>query len=103
MKGDSKALAACRPITIQSSILKIVENIALDYYRKLIEEGKVKVLDVSQCGFQEARSTQINICRVIGIIQQAVREKTNSVAIFVDVKSAFDSVNHKLMLKTLRE
>ena len=69
MKGDSKALAACRPITIQSSILKIVENIALDYYRKLIEEGKVKVLDVSQCGFQEARSTQINICRVTGIIQ----------------------------------
>ena len=47
MKGDSKALAACRPITIQSSILKIVENIALDYYRKLIEEGKIKVLDVS--------------------------------------------------------
>ena len=32
-----------------------------------------------------------------------MREKTNSVAIFVDVKSAFDSVNHKLMLKTLRE
>ena len=82
-------------------MLKIIENTALGYYRELIEEGKVKVLDASQCGSLEARSTQINICRVTGIIQQAVREKTNSVAIFVDVKSAFDSVNHKLMLKTL--
>ena len=62
-----------------------------------MEQGKVKVLDASQCGFQEARSTQINVCRVTNIIQQAVREKTNSVAIFVDVKSAFDSVNHKLI------
>jgi len=72
MKEDSKALAACRPITIQSSVLKIVENITLDYYRKLKDEGKVKTLDVSQCGFQAARSTQINICRVVGIIQQTV-------------------------------
>ena len=57
MKGDSKALAACRPITIQSSVLKVVENIALDYYRKLKDEGKVKTRDVSQCGSFSKKQT----------------------------------------------
>ena len=103
LKTDGRRLSACRPITIQSSVLKIVENLALSHLEKLCSTGKIKELHPSQCGFQHHRSTQINICRTIAIMQKAVAEKKNKVGIFVDVKSAFDSVNHALMFDTLKE
>nr|AAQ82023.1 ORF2 [Tetrahymena thermophila] len=102
LKSESRQIINCRPITIQSSAIKILENAMLQHVQKLKDEGKVKDFHISQCGFQKNRSTIINICRTIALIQSTVAKKENRVAIFVDVKSAFDSVNHEQLFQALR-
>ncbi|KAL4463839.1 hypothetical protein ABPG74_005776 [Tetrahymena malaccensis] len=102
LKNESRQIINCRPITIQSSVIKILENAMLQHVQKLKDEGKVKDFHISQCGFQKNRSTLINICRTIALIQSTAAKKENRVAIFVDVKSAFDSVNHKQLFSALR-
>ncbi|KAL4494407.1 hypothetical protein ABPG72_019817 [Tetrahymena utriculariae] len=102
LKSESRKIINCRPITIQSSIIKILENSMLKHYQTLKDKGQVKNFHISQCGFQKNRSTIINICRTIAIIQNTVAKKENRVAIFVDVKSAFDSVNHKQLFQALK-
>ncbi|KAL4463290.1 hypothetical protein ABPG72_013599 [Tetrahymena utriculariae] len=102
LKSESRQIINCRPITIQSSVIKILENAMLQHVQKLKDEGKVKDFHISQCGFQKNRSTIINICRTITLIQSTAAKKENRVAIFVDVKSAFDSVNHEQLFSALR-
>ena len=68
LKGSSMKIKDCRPITIQSSVIKMIENLALKHIEVLKSKGLVKDFDISQCGFQRDRSTQINITRTIAII-----------------------------------
>ena len=48
----------------------------------------------SQYGFRKYHSTQYAIFHSIIIIQDNLKANNPSIAIFVDIQKAFDSINH---------
>lgn len=62
---------------------------------------KNKFLDKNQYGFINGRSTSNAHFQVNHYIRDNLDKKQQVIGIFLDVKKAFDSINHELLLKKL--
>ena len=60
-----------------------------------------KVLTPNQFGFQKNKSTEMAVASIITHVNQAIENKQQSYCIFLDFAKAFDTVNHKILLKKL--
>jgi len=89
-----------RPISLLSQFSKILEKlfeIRLDSFIK-----KHKLLNDHQYGFQANRSTEMAVIELVEKITSAIEDKNYSVGIFKDLKKAFDTTDHKILLKKLK-
>ena len=59
------------------------------------------VLFEGQFGFRSNHSTSHAILQIVDKIQKAIEAKNFSCGIFLDLSKAFDTVNHKILLKKL--
>ena len=71
------------------------------YYRfKLFVEEK-NIFNDSQYGFREKRSTEHAILDIINQIENNMDNRMYSCGIFIDLKKAFDTVDHLILLQKL--
>ena len=103
--GDKKCMSNYRPITTLTTINKIFELLTHSRMSKFID--RFQVLSNLQFGFRRASSTTAAIFKVITDILRAFNEKSYTVALFLDLKKAFDTVDrniliHKLSIKGFR-
>ena len=104
--GDKKCMSNYRPITTLTTINKIFELLTHSRMSKFID--RFQVLSNLQFGFRRASSTTAAIFKVITDILRAFNEKSYTVALFLDLKKAFDTVDrnmliHKLSIKGLND
>ena len=87
-----------RPISLLSVFNRIFEKMM--YYRLKSFLEKKNIFNDSQYGFREKRSTEHAILDIINQIENNMDNKM-SCGIFIDLKKAFDTVDHLILLQKL--
>ena len=89
-----------RPISLLSNFNRIFEK--LIYVRMSSFINKHDLLYTAQYGFRKSYSTQHPILDIVNTIQSNMDKGHYSCGIFIDLKKAFDAVNHNIHLSKLR-
>jgi len=84
-----------RPIHLLSSLSKLLERIIL---KRLQSSLPTEATRNEQAGFIQGRSTTDQTVRVVDLIQSAKTKGLDTIGIFLDIKSAFDTVWHQGIL-----
>ena len=97
--GPTFHVSNYRPISLLSIFNKILEKLM---YKRLIDflENN-KLLFHGQFGFRSNHSTNHALLLITDKIQRAIENKEYACGIFLDLKKAFDTVDHKILLKKM--
>ena len=99
--GDHTCCDNYRPISLLSSISKILEKVVATNLVNHLEINNL--LFENQFGFLRGRSTLHNITILTSKISQALNEKKFVIGVFLDLKKAFDTVSHDILLQKLKK
>lgn len=99
--GDKRLPNNYRPISLTSAFSKILERCL---HSQLISFFNLHdIIHPNQFGFQQGISTEMAISKVYQELAENMDEKETTCAIFLDLRKAFDSVNHKILLMKLHQ
>ena len=96
--GDELDPANYRPISLLSNIKRIFEKLVNNRINNFI--NKHKILCPSQYGFRKHCSTEHALLDIVGKIQKYMDEKLFR-GNFIDLRKAFDTVDHNILLYKL--
>ena len=98
-KNETFLVDNYRPVSLLTSISKVFEKVV---YEQLVSYfKKYKLLYDSQYGFQEGHSTELAALEVVDSIITDLDTRKNTLAIFMDLSKAFDTLDHQILLKKL--
>ncbi|KAK3538506.1 hypothetical protein QTP86_006644 [Hemibagrus guttatus] len=97
---DPSDISNYRPVSLLSFLSKILERIVCNQLSDYLMQNNL--LDPNQSGFKAAHSTETALLAVTEKLHAARSAKLSSVLILLDLSAAFDTVNHKTLLSTLR-
>ena len=89
-----------RPISVLPLFSKIFEKLTLNRMSGFIERHNI--LTTCQFGFRKGRSTTQAIVKLLSHVVQAYHKKIYSACFFLDLRKAFDTINHILLLQKLQ-
>ena len=98
--NDKQVFTNYRPISLLPQFSKILEklfNVRLDNF---IERHSI--LNNSQYGFRPNMSTSLALLELTEEITSALDKKKSTIGVFIDLKKAFDTIDHTLLLPKLR-
>ena len=94
--GDETDPSNYRPISLLSVFNRIFERLMYKRLKSFIDKNDM--LFKSQYGFRNNYCTQHAILDILNKIQSNVDKKLYSCGIFIDLKKAFDTVDHNVLL-----
>ena len=98
-KGDRSDPDNYRPISLLPCTSKILERLVQSQLLRFLQENNI--LSSVQSGFRAKHSTVTALVKVLDDWMMAMDRGEYTGAIFVDLKKAFDTVDHKVLLKKL--
>ncbi|KAK3537219.1 hypothetical protein QTP70_003376 [Hemibagrus guttatus] len=97
---DPSDISNYRPVSLLSFFSKILERVVYNQLSDYLMQNNLH--DPNQSGFKAAHSTETALLAVTEKLHAARSAKLSSVLILLDLSAAFDTVNHKTLLSTLR-
>lgn len=99
--GDCYILSNYRQISLLSQFSKIMEKI---FYIRLHDFiTKHNILYDQQYGFRKNRTTSMALMEFVEEITTAIEKRRYAVGVFLDLKKAFDTVDHNLLIIKLQK
>lgn len=96
---DSSLLSNYRPISILPCLSKVFEK--LFYIRLFGFLDKLNILNRFQYGFRPHHSTTMAILEFVNNVYEGFENNECTVGIFLDLKKAFDTINHQILNEKL--
>jgi hypothetical protein len=95
--GDPCLCDNYRPISLIPTLSKIIEKIAAITLTNHLQLNKL--LHHNQFGFQRNTSTEHNLIKVFNFIGDSLNRGNFCIGIFLDLRKAFDTCSHDILLK----
>ena len=98
-KGNPEILGNYRPVSTLPIFGKIFEKIIYSrIYRYAVSQN---ILNENQFGFRQSHSTCHAVNYSVSLIQETLQKNRHVIGIFIDLSKAFDTIDHKILLKKL--
>ena len=97
--GDPLCMGNYRPISLLSFFSKIFEKIACIRLSTFLENNNL--LSNNQFGFRANHSTVHPMLKFMNHVSTALNKKNHCIAIFCELRKAFDTVDHEILFKKL--
>jgi Reverse transcriptase (RNA-dependent DNA polymerase) len=97
--GNCLDMSNYRPISLLSSFSKILEKIVHTRLYSYLSANSL--ISPNQFGFRPNHSTSHPMTLLINKLSSAINSKKHSIVVFCDLRKAFDTCNHKILLKKL--
>jgi len=88
-----------RPIAGECTKFLIFTTVLTCSLNRVVED--YQLLDDAQEGFRRHRSTRRQLSKLHGILAQQRENKSQSVVLFLDIKNAFNAINHRAIFAIL--
>ena len=95
--GEKGVFTNYRPVSLLPQFSKLLEKLFCLRLDNFI--NKCNILCDSQYGFRSNRSTSLAIIDLIENISGMLDQRLSTIGIFIDLKKAFDTINHEILLK----
>ena len=95
-KGDKLDVNNCRPISLISNISKIIEKLIHKRLNSFLEQSNI--FYPFQFGFRDYHSTTHALIEMTDQIKEACDRGLYACDLYLDLKKAFDTVNHKILV-----
>ncbi|XP_048031480.1 uncharacterized protein LOC125258536 [Megalobrama amblycephala] len=89
-----------RPVSLLPLIAKTLERVVFNQLSTYLTQNNL--LDDHQSGFKSGHSTETALLSVTEALRLARATSKSSVLILLDLSAAFDTVNHQILLSTLK-
>ena len=97
--GEKNVFTNYRPVSLLPQFSKILEKLFNNRLDNFVE--KYNLLNESQYGFRNNRSTSLALLELIEDITTSLDNKKSTIGVFIDLKKAFDTIDHNLLLQKL--
>jgi len=97
---DPTKVTSYRPISLLSTLSKLLEKLVLNKLTPILEEKKI--IPNHQFGFRKKHGTVEQVHRLVHIITQGYENKMYASALFIDVSQAFDKVWTKGLIHKIK-
>ena len=97
--GTKTEVTNYRPISLLSQFSKILEKLFLTRINSFLCANNI--LSSSQYGFRTKLSTSLAVMELIEEITNATDNKKHAIGVFIDLKKAFDTVDHGILINKL--
>lgn len=99
--GDGDDINNYRPISVLSSISKIVEKLLNSRLQNYL--NSFNILSPSQFGFRQGKSTEDAVTALTSLVVDQLDKGNRCLAVFLDLKKAFDTVSVPILVSKLEK